>query len=247
MKNNIKTVRENEGLTQKDCVEKFGVTLRAWQSYEQGVSEPRYELLCRIADEFKVSIDYLLGRKESGGTIIIDGSVMSTSEFNEKFDKLPPEVQQSVKQLMEYLLATAAERGQITDISDMQEKIEYITKKYSCLLTSAGVGEWLDDENIEEREFPATPEVIAADIIIPVKGDSMEPEISDGDKLCVKLCDDIEVGEIGVFILNGNGYVKKRRDGYWESVNPEYDDIYVSKTDTYKFVGRVIGKAELPE
>ena len=63
MKNNIKMVRESQNLTQKDCADIFGVTLRAWQTYEQGVSEPKYEVLCKIADYFCVSLDYLLGRE----------------------------------------------------------------------------------------------------------------------------------------------------------------------------------------
>ena len=62
MKNNFKQIREDNGITQKEFADKFGLTLRAWQSYEQGVSEPKYEVLCKIADEFKVSTDYLLGR-----------------------------------------------------------------------------------------------------------------------------------------------------------------------------------------
>ena len=62
MKNKIKQLREEMTLTQKECADKFGVTLRAWQTYEQGVSEPKYELLCKIADMFNVSLDYLLGR-----------------------------------------------------------------------------------------------------------------------------------------------------------------------------------------
>ena len=64
MKNNIKRVRESLNMTQKDCADRLGVTLRAWQTYEQGVSEPKNELLCKIADMFDVSIDYLLGRTD---------------------------------------------------------------------------------------------------------------------------------------------------------------------------------------
>lgn len=43
-------------------MENIGVTLRAWQTYEQGVSEPKNEVLCAIADMFGVTTDYLLGR-----------------------------------------------------------------------------------------------------------------------------------------------------------------------------------------
>ncbi len=62
MKNNIKVAREKQGLTQQECAELFDVKLRAWQTYEQGVSEPRFETLCKIADKFNVTTDYLLGR-----------------------------------------------------------------------------------------------------------------------------------------------------------------------------------------
>nr|DAU60425.1 MAG TPA: Repressor protein CI [Caudoviricetes sp.] len=78
LKNNIKSVREQRNMTQKDCADTLGITLRAWQTYEQGVSEPKQELLCKIADMFNVSIDYLLGR-ETGEPETIDKLV---GEFN---------------------------------------------------------------------------------------------------------------------------------------------------------------------
>lgn len=63
MKNNIKNVREQKSMTQKECADKLSITLRAWQTYEQGVSEPKQEVLFKIADMFNVSLDYLLGRE----------------------------------------------------------------------------------------------------------------------------------------------------------------------------------------
>lgn len=63
VKNNIKAAREKQGLTQQECAELFNVKLRAWQTYEQGVSEPKFEVLCKIADKFGVTTDYLLGRE----------------------------------------------------------------------------------------------------------------------------------------------------------------------------------------
>ena len=60
--NNIKTARERSGKTQRECAECLSITLRAWQGYEQGIREPKYEVLCNIADLFHVTTDYLLGR-----------------------------------------------------------------------------------------------------------------------------------------------------------------------------------------
>lgn len=65
MKNNIKAARESQGLTQQECAELFNVKLRAWQTYEQGVSEPKFEVLRKIADKFGVTTDYLLGRPDA--------------------------------------------------------------------------------------------------------------------------------------------------------------------------------------
>ncbi|MCM1329349.1 MAG: helix-turn-helix domain-containing protein [Ruminococcus sp.] len=60
---NIKTAREKSGKKQQECANILGVTLRAWQGYEQGIREPKFELLIKIADMFGVTTDYLLGRE----------------------------------------------------------------------------------------------------------------------------------------------------------------------------------------
>lgn len=62
MKNLIKQIRETRKMSQRECANKLNISLRAWQTYEQGVSEPKHEILCKIADMFNVSLDYLLGR-----------------------------------------------------------------------------------------------------------------------------------------------------------------------------------------
>lgn len=62
MKTNIKIAREQARMQQKECADAIGVTLRAWQGYEQGIREPKFETLCNIANLFGVSTDYLLGR-----------------------------------------------------------------------------------------------------------------------------------------------------------------------------------------
>ncbi len=78
LKNKIKNAREKANMTQQDCADYFEIGLRAWQTYEQGRSEPKYELLVRMADHFNITIDYLLGR-ETGEPETIDKLV---GEFN---------------------------------------------------------------------------------------------------------------------------------------------------------------------
>ncbi len=237
MKTNIKAIREKSNMTQKDCADKLDITLRAWQGYEQGIREPKYELLCKIADMFNVSTDFLLGREPKQDPLALLGIGTDEKSALEAYLKLDEEKRQAVIDAM-IALGAAAQASREISASELRKMI---TKKFSCLLTSAGTGEFLDDENIEMREFPDSPQVREADIIIPVDGKSMEPAISDGDELCVKLCDDIDVGEIGVFIVDGKGYVKEKGEDRLISLNPDYDDIFAKE---YHCVGKVIGKVE---
>lgn len=97
MKNNIKSIREQKNMTQKECADVFGVTLRAWQTYEQGVSEPKYEMLCRIADFYGVTTDYLLGREPAADPLEgldIDVERVDSDSFIKAYEKLPESVKQ---------------------------------------------------------------------------------------------------------------------------------------------------------
>lgn len=95
MKNNIKLAREKSGMTQKDCAEKLGITLRAWQTYEQGVSEPKQELLCKIADMFSSSLDYLLGREPAPDPIKQLTNEQLEQKLVEGYFKLPKEYRET--------------------------------------------------------------------------------------------------------------------------------------------------------
>lgn len=68
MVNNIKAAREKSGYTQQACADVLGLKLRTLQTYEQGVSEPKMEMLCKMADTFGVTVDYLLGREQTAST-----------------------------------------------------------------------------------------------------------------------------------------------------------------------------------
>lgn len=55
-----------------------GVTLRAWKGYEQGIREPKFEYLCKIADMLDVTTDYLLCRNPSQSNTSIDTDKIET-------------------------------------------------------------------------------------------------------------------------------------------------------------------------
>ena len=54
----------------------------------------------------------------------------------------------------------------------------------------------------------------------------------------------LEIGEIGIFIIDGNGYIKERAADRLVSINPEYDDIFFKENQDIKCKGLVIGTLE---
>ena len=92
-----------------------------------------------------------------------------------------------------------------------------------------------------------TPKAKKANLIIEVDGDSMSPIYENGDNVFVKTQTDIEIGDIGIFIVDGNGYIKKLGDNRLISVNPEYDDIFPTEYSDFRCVGKVLGKADIVE
>lgn len=58
----LSDLRKKSGLTPKEFAQIFNVSEGAISHYEQGINLINIELLCKIADYFQVSADYLLGR-----------------------------------------------------------------------------------------------------------------------------------------------------------------------------------------
>lgn len=111
MKNNIKAAREKQGLTQQECADLFDVKLRAWQTYEQGVSEPKFEVLCKIADVFGVTTDYLLGR-EPAQDPFAERNLNKKSEDDviDKYMSLPPNIRACLMDVLLQLADAAKQR-----------------------------------------------------------------------------------------------------------------------------------------
>lgn len=62
---NLKYYREKSGYkTAKDFADVLNIPYTSYIAYENKGREPKYEMLCKIADLLEVSTDDLLGRKE---------------------------------------------------------------------------------------------------------------------------------------------------------------------------------------
>ncbi len=61
----LQYLKKENNLLQKDIAKDNSLSLRAYQYYERGQSDPTSSVLLKLADYFNVSIDYLVGRTDN--------------------------------------------------------------------------------------------------------------------------------------------------------------------------------------
>lgn len=111
------------------------------------------------------------------------------------------------------------------------------------LAVSAGTGQFLDGENYEMVECGVeVPE--GANFGVRIAGDSMEPRYHNGQTIWVRQQRSLMSGEIGIFLYDGDAYLKKlvAEDGEvrLHSLNPAYQDILISAALPLRVLGKVL-------
>jgi len=105
---------------------------------------------------------------------------------------------------------------------------------------AAGTGTFLDGDSSESFIVDSTvPE--AADLALRISGDSMAPRFVDGQIVFVSEQSTLDVGEIGIFSLNGDAYIKKLGHNELLSINTAYKPIQIHAYDELHVFGKVIG------
>lgn len=82
---------------------------------------------------------------------------------------------------------------------------------------------------------------------LQIKGDSMEPKISDGDIVIVRKQPDVDSGEIAVVLVNGDDATVKRVKKSAAGItlianNPAYDPMFYSNEDIEKLPVAILGR-----
>ena len=164
----------------------------------------------------------------------------------EKYRTLDEYGKKAVRTILDYEVERKQAQAQRHELSE--ELTPYTAGKTVSLYempVSAGTGMLLQDEQFEFINLPPGPTTDKADFALRVSGDSMEPKFYSGDIILVQQTPSVEPNEIGVFVLNGAGYVKRLGEaGQLVSLNPAYPDIVASDGDTLRCLGRVLGKVK---
>ena len=66
----LKQLRTENDINQSDVAELLDVTRQAYSRYEREERELGYDMLCKLADYFNVSVDYLIGHETKKGPIM---------------------------------------------------------------------------------------------------------------------------------------------------------------------------------
>lgn len=198
---------------------------------------PSCDKLKIVADYLNTTIDYLLtGKKNSSAANLTSDEYELLQYFKKLSDKSKGIVLGRAEQLAELETPIANEPEQET---------ETIFIEYSTLKVSAGTGEPLIDDTYHDflkvKRSDLTEE---ANFAVQISGNSMLPRFKDKEWVLVRSQPDVEIGEIGIFIIDGNGYIKERAADRLVSINPEYDDIYFKENQDIKCKGLVIGTLE---
>ena len=227
---------------QRELTTYLGLKSVAFSEWKSGKSKSYKKYLIEIADFFNVSLDYLVyGKEKSSLTSELSAD---EQELFKIYKGLSIENKARVRERAEVLAELEAPAVNEPEPEEDKE-IETIFIEYSTLRVSAGTGEPLIDDTypefIEVKRSKLTEE---ANFAVKINGNSMLPHYKNNDIVLVRSQPEVAVGEIGIFTIDGEGYIKERGENRLISLNPEYDDIYFKEGQDIRCKGLVIGTLE---
>ena len=240
----LKEQRIRMGLTQVQLANALGVSKGAVGNYEIGTSSPKADNLYQLFDILKCDANYLF-----------------QDEMRELHEAhaIPDEMENLVKkyrtldghgkEMVDFVLDKEAERVaeelrlKFQSSPKTPDETIQLPVNLAAAAEGDGFGAWLDNDcNPISVQLNSTTR--KADMVIKVQGRSMEPSYQDGDYVLVRFQPDIEVGEVGIWTIDGLGYVKERGEDRLISQNPDISDIIIGEQECI-CVGKVISKLPL--
>ena len=208
---------------------------------------PSYDTIEKIAKGMQISTEDLIDMLDDDQEIQINAtpSLLSKSPIQSIYDQLEPPRQSKVLTYAERQL-NEQKNEEETKINEVSENIirldDYRQTTYRRVtgVVSAGSGSMQDDDLDMEVSFYEDEIPDDYDAIAYVVGNSMEPKIKNGDYLFIKNTPQVDFNTIGIFQVDGANYVKKLRQGYLESLNPDYEDIHLDESNDIRTIGEVV-------
>ncbi|MFB6363174.1 helix-turn-helix domain-containing protein [Paenibacillus elgii] len=114
----VALLREKQALTQEELSSKINISRASLSHYEKNRREPDYETVVKIADFFKVSIDYLLGRTEDPRVVLepevrafVDSLELSDEKIIDRFSLTVDGMKLTFDEAKRFIAFVRAERS----------------------------------------------------------------------------------------------------------------------------------------
>lgn len=244
--NRLQQLRKGKGFTQQDVAEVLDITPEAYTQWERGKRQPSYINLCKLAQLFDATVDFILGVSDFKNYEEYrikkneDELILSSDEVDliKLYRTLPAPLKFEYKgELKGYIRAhnkiavfnsEIAYEIQPDDPSTIKEdEVEYIP-----YLANAAAGSPIEIFEYHRASLPVNKKYARFNAFaVMAVGDSMiGAGIEDGDFVVIRPQPIAENGEIVlVNIDNGEGTIKKlfyKNDLYeLHSENPKYDPL----------------------
>ena len=247
--------RKEQKIRQGDFVQllkDYGIKMSSssYSCWETGARTPNaYQLLalCRALD-----IDDVMG-------YFLDGTIRESG-----MDLLNEEGQKLVRQYVR-LLNKSGEYNRFNTQEDNESKDSdnLIDLELYLQAASAGTGQFLDNDVHERISLPRTIVPAGTEFALRISGDSMEPAFYSEQLAFVKRTVTLSPGDLGIFLLDGESYIKKYEEEMPEadeledymyssgkekkkpvlvSLNNKYAPIHVTQNNKFSIIGKVLNR-----
>lgn len=243
---NIEKIAKNQGLTLTEIERRCGFSKSSIRKWSENI--PNIQKVISVSEILNVSLDFLIFGSETFNSSLTKDESSLLAAYNSVDELSKALIMERAAVLAELEAAKKKETIKIplkqpskqTETEEITEP-EYISLPFPALPASAGAGEYLHEDVTSYIKVPATNLTGRASFALRVHGDSMEPAYFDGDIVLVAADAEVNIGDIGIFIVNGEGFIKERGKDRLISLNNKYRDIRIGSDDTCVCKGKVIG------
>lgn len=215
----LKARRKELKMTQKDIADQLGISYQAYSAWERGIKEPSKEKVKQLEQILKVPKGYFT-------------EIEIVRLYNTLSNK-------GKNQVVEYTrdLVQKEKTKQVISVSENLYEYHVYEKM------SAGIGASVyDDRNYDTVYFN---EELAHDFASWVSGDSMEPKYHNGSVALIRETGFDYDGAVYAVVCNNQTYIKRvyREENGLRlvSINPKYEDMFISYDDDPRVVGIIVG------
>lgn len=175
----------------------------------------------------------------SGNKTALSDISAEAKQIAQDYDKLSAHGKGAVRAILQYE-GRAVEKKKDEPVR-IHKLVKVIELPHAWDKASAGKGFDLSDGRMDTWQIVYNGDTRRADFCVDVDGRSMEPLYHNGDVLLIRRQPSVDVGEVGLFVVDGKGYVKRQAEDCLESINPEFPDIYPDEYSAAECMGKVIG------